>query len=96
MYVGQLDGSIKVSSFASGIANLAVGANDLRSQYLGAYGTWTTDSGFYADAVLQAGRHRHTVEPLSTLRSAGKSGSLTASNSATTFLKQHIARQSDF
>jgi outer membrane autotransporter protein len=79
VYVGQLDGSVRVSGFASGIANLAVGSNDLRSQYLGAYGTWTADSGFYADAVLQAGRHRYTVEPLSTQRSSGKGDSLTAS-----------------
>ncbi|CAN7752526.1 autotransporter outer membrane beta-barrel domain-containing protein [Variovorax sp. LjRoot84] len=79
VYAGQLDGSVKVSGFASGVANLAVGSNDLRSQYLGAYGTWTADSGFYADAVLQAGRHRYTVEPLSTLRSAGKGDSLMAS-----------------
>ncbi|MGJ7498299.1 autotransporter outer membrane beta-barrel domain-containing protein [Variovorax sp. RT4R15] len=79
VYVGQLDGSVKVSGFARGVANLAVGSNDLRSQYLGAYGTWTADSGFYADAVLQAGRHRYTVEPLSTARSAGKGDSLMAS-----------------
>ncbi|RST51861.1 autotransporter outer membrane beta-barrel domain-containing protein [Variovorax sp. MHTC-1] len=79
VYAGQLDGSVKVSGFASGIADLAVGSNDLRSQYLGAYGTWTADSGFYADAVLQAGRHRYTVEPMSAARSAGKGDSLMAS-----------------
>lgn len=79
VYVGQLDGRVRVSGFASGIANLAVGSNDLRSQYLGVYGTWASDSGFYADAVLQAGRHRYTVEPLSTLRSGGKGDSLMAS-----------------
>lgn len=79
VYVGQLDGRIRVNGFASGIADLAVGSNDLRSQYLGAYGTWTADSGFYADAVLQAGRHRYTVEPLSALRSGGKGDSLMAS-----------------
>ena len=79
VYVGQLDGSAKVSGFARGVANLGVGSNDLRSQYLGAYGTWTADSGLYADAVLQAGRHRYTVEPLSTARSAGKGDSLMAS-----------------
>lgn len=78
-YVGQLDGRVRVNGFASGIANLAVGSNDLRSQYLGAYGTWTADSGFFADAVLQEGRHRYAVEPLSTSRSAGKGDSLMAS-----------------
>jgi outer membrane autotransporter protein len=79
VYAGQLDADVKVNGFASGIANLAVGANDLRSQYLGAYGTWTADSGFYADAVLQAGRHRYTVEPMSAARSVGKGDSLMAS-----------------
>jgi len=79
VYVGQLDGRIRVNGFASGIADLAVGSNDLRSQYLGVYGTWTADSGFYADAVLQAGRHRYTVEPQSALRSGGKGDSLMAS-----------------
>jgi len=79
VYVGQLDGSAKVSGFARGVSNLGVGSNDLRSQYLGAYGTWTADSGFYADAVLQAGRHRYTVEPLSTARNGGKGDSLMAS-----------------
>ncbi|MDQ0033670.1 outer membrane autotransporter protein [Variovorax boronicumulans] len=79
VYVGQLDGSVKVSGFSGGIANLGVGSNDLQSQYLGAYGTWTADAGFYADAVLQAGRHRYTVAPLSGQRSAGKGDSLMAS-----------------
>jgi outer membrane autotransporter protein len=79
VYAGQLDGSVNVRGFASGIANLAVGSNDLRSQYLGAYGTWIAGSGLYADAVLQAGRHRYTVQPLSVSRSAGEGDSLTTS-----------------
>ncbi|ADU39106.1 autotransporter outer membrane beta-barrel domain-containing protein [Variovorax paradoxus] len=79
VYVGQLDGSVKVSGFSGGIANLGVGSNDLRSHYLGAYGTWTADAGFYADAVLQAGRHRYTAAPLFAQRSAGKGDSLMAS-----------------
>jgi outer membrane autotransporter protein len=79
VYVGQLDGSVKVSGFSGGIANLGVGSNDLQSQYLGAYGTWTADAGFYADAVLQAGRHRYTAAPLFAQRSAGKGDSLMAS-----------------
>ncbi|MDP9892350.1 outer membrane autotransporter protein [Variovorax boronicumulans] len=79
VYVGQLDGSVKVSGFSGGTANLGVGSNDLQSQYLGAYGTWTADAGFYADAVLQAGRHRYTAAPLFAQRSAGKGDSLMAS-----------------
>jgi len=29
---------------------------------VGAYDTYTGESGFYADAVVQSGRHRYTVE----------------------------------
>jgi len=79
LYVGQLDGDLQVKGFARGIANLAVGSNDLRSQYLGGYATYGNDSGFYADAVLQAGRHRYEVKPQSSLRTKGKGSSLSAS-----------------
>ncbi len=79
VYVGQLDGDMAVRGFASGIANLAVGANDLRSQYLGAYATYRGPEGFYADAVLQAGRHRFDVVPSAAPRSHGKGDSRLAS-----------------
>ncbi|MDH6591833.1 outer membrane autotransporter protein [Variovorax sp. TBS-050B] len=79
LYVGQLDGDASVRGFASGLANLAVGRNDLRSQYLGLYGTYTGDSGFYADVVVQSGRHRYTVEPLASLGVSGKGNSLLGS-----------------
>ena len=79
LYAGQLDGDLQVKGFARGIAHLAVGSNDLRSQYLGGYATWTHDSGFYADAVLQAGRHRYEVKPQTALRTKGKASSLSAS-----------------
>lgn len=79
LYVGQLDGDASVRGFASGILNLAVGRNDLRSQYLGVYGTYTSDSGFYADVVVQSGRHRYTVEPLASLGVSGKGNSLLGS-----------------
>ncbi|WP_426391824.1 autotransporter outer membrane beta-barrel domain-containing protein [Variovorax sp. R-27] len=79
LYVGQLDGDARVNGFASGIQNLAVGRNDLRSQYLGVYGTYTSDSGFYADAVVQSGRHRYTVEPFLSPGVGGKSNSLLGS-----------------
>jgi len=79
IYVGQLDGDASVRGFASGIQNLGVGRNDLRSQYVGVYGTYTTDSGFYADAVVQSGRHRYTVEPLASLGVGGKGNSLLGS-----------------
>jgi outer membrane autotransporter protein len=79
IYVGQLDANADVNGFASGVQNLAVGSNDLRSQYLGFYGTYTGDSGLYADAVLQAGRHRYTAQALGNAGSEGKGDSLSAS-----------------
>ncbi|MGJ7530164.1 autotransporter outer membrane beta-barrel domain-containing protein [Variovorax sp. GB1P17] len=79
IYVGQLDGDARVNGFASGINNLGVGRNDLRSQYVGIYGTYTSDSGFYADAVVQSGRHRYTVEPNLSAGMGGKGNSLLAS-----------------
>jgi len=79
LYVGQLDGDARVSGFASGIRHLAVGRNDLRSQYVGVYGTYTADSGFYADAVVQSGRHRYTVEPMLGAGVGGKGNSLLGS-----------------
>ena len=78
LYVGRLEGDIDVSGFARGTWG-RVGHNDLRSDYLGGYATYTSDSGFYADAVLQAGRHRYTVEPLVNLPASGKAGSRLAS-----------------
>ncbi|RQO41182.1 autotransporter outer membrane beta-barrel domain-containing protein [Variovorax sp. KBW07] len=79
IYVGQLDGDARVNGFASGIRNLGVGRNDLRSQYVGVYGTYTSDSGFYADAVVQSGRHRYTVEPSFGAGVGGKGNSLLGS-----------------
>jgi fibronectin-binding autotransporter adhesin len=79
IYVGQLDGDARVNGFASGIRNLGVGRNDLRSQYVGVYGTYTGDSGFYADAVVQTGRHRYTVEPSLGAGVGGKGNSLLGS-----------------
>jgi fibronectin-binding autotransporter adhesin len=79
LYVGQLDGDARVNGFASGIQNLGVGRNDLRSQYVGIYGTYTADSGFYADAVVQSGRHRYTVQPSASLGAEGKGNSLLGS-----------------
>jgi outer membrane autotransporter protein len=79
LYVGQLDGDARVSGFASGLQNQQVGRNDLRSQYFGIYGTYTGDGGFYADAVVQSGRHRYTVEPALGPSVEGKGRSLLGS-----------------
>ncbi|MBB3179880.1 autotransporter outer membrane beta-barrel domain-containing protein [Variovorax sp. Sphag1AA] len=79
VYAGQLDGNVDVNGFARGISNLSVGYNDLRSQYLGVYGTYMTEGGFYADAVLQGSRHRYTVNPVSALPVDGKGSGFLAS-----------------
>ncbi|MDH6593315.1 fibronectin-binding autotransporter adhesin [Variovorax sp. TBS-050B] len=79
VYVGQLEGDIRVSGDARGLAGLAVGSNDLRSRYLGAYATWRGDQGWYADAVLQAGQHRYGARPVASFGSSGKGESLLAS-----------------
>jgi fibronectin-binding autotransporter adhesin len=46
---------------------------------VGIYGTYTADSGLYADAVVQSGRHRYTVEPLVGPGVGGKGNSLLGS-----------------
>lgn len=79
VYVGQLEGSMGVSGFARGVERLSVGSNQLRGEYAGIYGTWTSDSGLYADAVLQAGRHRYTARPVDASGIKGKGDSLLAS-----------------
>ena len=76
LYVGQLDGDMQVNGFSGGILNRAVGSNDLRNQYLGAYATYRGPSGFYADTVVQAGRHRYTSSTGTSLPISGKGDSL--------------------
>ena len=79
VYVGQLDGDMSVNGFARGITGFAAGSNDLRSQYLGAYATWKNGSGLYLDGVLQAGRHRVSVNPALAAGQSVKGDSLLAS-----------------
>jgi len=78
VYVGQLEGRLDVRGFARGVQG-AVGSNDLRSRYLGAYATWKGESERYADAVLQAGSHRYGVEATGNPANAGRGRSLVAS-----------------
>jgi outer membrane autotransporter protein len=78
LYVGYLEGGADVTGNARGIT-ARVGNNDLQSRYLGGYATWMNASGLYADAVLQAGRHRTTVRPDGNPNASGKAESLTAS-----------------
>ena len=79
IYIGELDGDMRVTGFARGLANYAAGSNDLQSQYLGAYATWKNGSGLYVDGVLQAGRHRYTAAPTLGFGSSGSGNSLLAS-----------------
>lgn len=79
VYVGQLDGDMKVRGFARGIAGHAAGRNDLRNQYLGGYATFRAASGLYVDGVLQAGRHRSTFSGSGASAGHNKGSSLLAS-----------------
>ena len=58
VYLGQLDGDMRVSGFASGVQRNHVGFNDLTSRYLGVYGGWQDGSGRYVSAVLQGADYR--------------------------------------
>lgn len=79
LYAGQLDSDFDVRGFAGGVANAAVGGNALRSQYLGAYASWSRPDGLYIDAVLQGGQHRYAVNPLNSPTASGKASSLSSS-----------------
>ncbi|SFU60828.1 outer membrane autotransporter barrel domain-containing protein [Polaromonas sp. YR568] len=78
VYVGALDGTVDVSGFARGVQG-PVGGNKLRARYLGGYATWDTGTGFYADAVLQAGYQDYTLRPTGNAISASRSDSLLTS-----------------
>jgi outer membrane autotransporter protein len=78
VYVGSLDGNVDVSGNARGTFG-RVGNNDLQSSYLGGYATWMDATGWYADAVLQAGSHRYSVRPDASLTTSGKARSFTES-----------------
>lgn len=73
-YVGQMEGDMSVSGFASGVDRKHVGFNNLRSRYLGVYGTWQNASGLYADAVLQGADYRSRLNTASTGQQASVSG----------------------
>lgn len=79
VYVGRLEGDMKVGGFARGIAGYAAGSNDLKNDYLGGYVGYRADSGLYLDGVLQAGRHRTAIGTLGALAGSNKGSSLLAS-----------------
>lgn len=75
IYVGQLEGSMGVKGFASGVERKDVGSNYLRTRYLGMYGTWQAPSGLYADAVLQGADYRSNLRTESDKAPASTKGS---------------------
>jgi subtilase-type serine protease len=78
VYVGQLEGDVDVNGLAHG-AYGAAGSNGLRARFLGSYATYLHGNGFYADAVLQAGSYRYTVQPGLAASASGKGRGTTAS-----------------
>ncbi len=78
-YLGQLDGDMNVEGLARGVMSLDVGRNDLRNRYLGIYGTYVSERGFYTDAVVQAGQHRYTIDAFGTSNVDAKGNSLLVS-----------------
>lgn len=61
VYGGHLEWNSDVSGFASGRQNLGVGNLRGHSDYAGVYWTYTGDSGWYSDVVLQQGWQRGTA-----------------------------------
>lgn len=78
VFVGALDGDADVSGNARGTHG-QIGRNDLQSRHLGGYATWQGASGFYADGVVQVGRHRYNVQPDGDSSTPGRARSVTAS-----------------
>lgn len=79
-YVGQLAGSSQVQGDARGVRDYAAGHNDSINHYLGGYATFSNlEEGFYADAVLQVGRHHYEVQPQGVQASKGRGSSVIAS-----------------
>ncbi|VWX59718.1 Outer membrane protein IcsA autotransporter (fragment) [Burkholderiales bacterium 8X] len=79
VYVGQLDGDLQVDGFVRGQEGAPAGTNDLRNRYVGGYVDWSGPEGWYAEAVLQAGRHRFRLKPVGSASVEGKGKSLLAS-----------------
>lgn len=78
IYVGQMDGDADVSGLARDGWG-AVGSTDMRSRYFGAYATYSAPIGFYADAVLQYGKHDYSFNPYGNAQVSGKGDGVQAS-----------------
>lgn len=66
---------MSVKGFASGVERQYVGFNNLRTRYLGVYGTWQDQSGLYADAVLQGADYRSDLRTVGDTAQARTKGS---------------------
>ncbi|KQV85631.1 hypothetical protein ASC87_08095 [Rhizobacter sp. Root1221] len=78
LYAGFLDGAVDVSGNSRG-ATGPVGSTAVQSRYVGGYATWAEASGLYADAVLQAGRHRYSLRPTGSADASGRASGLAVS-----------------
>ncbi|ASR43603.1 hypothetical protein BEN78_09685 [Xanthomonas citri pv. mangiferaeindicae] len=78
-YFGTLAGEMQVEGSARGSSNLAVGRTDLDSKFVGLYGTYEGENGFYVDTVLQGGRLRYKLVPTASDMVSGKGDSRTVS-----------------
>ena len=58
LYVGQLEGHMRVDGIVRGTERGRAGCNRLQNRYLGAYGTWQDAAGPYVDTVLQRAAYR--------------------------------------
>ncbi len=79
LYVGQLLGNMAVNGVVSGAERQSAGHNRLQSRYLGLYGTWQGDAGFYADTVVQWADYRshlHTQDSGAMTKGRGRLASL--------------------
>lgn len=78
LYAGFLDGAVDVSGNSRGTTG-PVGSTAVQSRYAGGYATWAEAGGLYADAVLQAGRHRYSLQPTGSADASGRARGLAVS-----------------
>ncbi|PTR33076.1 outer membrane autotransporter protein [Luteibacter sp. OK325] len=62
VYVGHLQGSSRTEGFVGGVEQSRAGDLDVRNTYSGAYGTYMSPGGWYADAVLQYGWYNGRID----------------------------------
>ena len=78
VFLGLMDGRTDVDGRFGGLQARA-GSTDVQSRHLGGYATWSDPDGFYADGVLQLGRHRYSVHPEDDTNSTARAHGVTVS-----------------